>query len=231
MNEALQLPGVSNAWTMPIKARIDMLTTGVRTPVGIKIYGADIKQIERIGTEIEGLLPKVHGTRNVFAERTGGGYFLDFDWKREEMARYGLTMEDVQGVLMSAVGGENVTTTIEGRERYPVNVRYMRDFRSDIDRLSRVLVPVMGGKTQIPISQLADIKLTSRPGHAARRERDAQRLRLRGRGRPRRGRLRGGGQERGPRAGEAAGRDTPSPGAASTRPCSGSGSGSWWSCP
>jgi Cu(I)/Ag(I) efflux system membrane protein CusA/SilA len=163
MNAALQMPGVSNAWTMPIKARIDMLTTGVRTPVGIKVYGSDLKQIEQIGTEIEGILPKVRGTRNVFAERTGGGYFLDFDWKREEMARYGLSIEDVQAVLMSAVGGENVTTTIEGRERYPVNVRYLQDFRSDINRLSRVLVPTMDGKTQIPVSQLADIKLSSGP--------------------------------------------------------------------
>lgn len=163
MNAALSMPGVSNAWTMPIKARIDMLTTGVRTPVGIKVYGSDLKQIERIGTDIEGMLPKVRGTRNVFAERTGGGYFLDFDWKREEMARYGLGMEDVQAVLMSAVGGENVTTTIEGRERYPVNVRYLQDFRSDINRLSRVLVPLMDGKTQIPVSQLAEIKISSGP--------------------------------------------------------------------
>ena len=163
MNAALAMPGVSNAWTMPIKARIDMLTTGVRTPVGIKVYGSDLNQIEQIGTVIEGILPKVRGTRNVFAERTGGGYFLDFDWKRDEMARYGLSMEDVQGVLMSAVGGENVTTTIEGRERYSVSVRYFRDFRSDINQLSRVLVPVMDGKTQIPVSQLADIKLSSGP--------------------------------------------------------------------
>jgi Cu(I)/Ag(I) efflux system membrane protein CusA/SilA len=163
MNAALSLPGVSNAWTMPIKGRTDMLTTGVRTPVGIKVYGSDLKQIERIGTEIEGILPRVRGTRNVFAERTGGGYFLDFDWKRDEIARYGLSIEDVQAVLMNAVGGENVTTTIEGRERYPVNVRYLQDFRSDMNRLSRVLVPVMGGKTQIPVSQLAGIKLSSGP--------------------------------------------------------------------
>jgi Cu(I)/Ag(I) efflux system membrane protein CusA/SilA len=163
MNTALSMPGVSNAWTMPIKGRTDMLTTGVRTPVGIKVYGSDLKEIERIGTDIESVLPKVRGTRNVFAERTGGGYFLDFDWKREEMARYGLSMEDVQGVVMSAVGGENVTTTIEGRERYPVNVRYLQDFRSDINRLSRVLVPVMDGTTQIPVSQLAEIRLSSGP--------------------------------------------------------------------
>ena len=164
LDEALRLPGVSNAWTMPIKARIDMLTTGVRTPVGIKIFGADIMEIERIGTELEGLLPALAGTRNVFAERTGGGYFLDFDWKREELARYGLAIDDVQIVVMSAVGGENITTTIEGRERYPVNVRYLRDFRSDLTRLGRVLVPVMGGAAQIPVSQLADIRLRSGPG-------------------------------------------------------------------
>lgn len=163
MNEALTLPGVSNAWTMPIKARIDMLTTGVRTPVGIKVYGSDLAEIERIGTEIEGTLPQIRGTRNVFAERTGGGYFLDFDWKREELARYGLTIDDVQGVVMSAVGGENVSTTIEGRERYPVNVRYLRDFRSDLNTLSRVLVPAMDGKMQIPVSQLADIRMASGP--------------------------------------------------------------------
>jgi Cu(I)/Ag(I) efflux system membrane protein CusA/SilA len=163
MNEALRIPGTSNAWTMPIKNRIDMLTTGVRTPVGIKIFGADTAVLERIGTELESLLPKVRGTRNVFAERTGGGYFLDFDWNRDEMARYGLSMDEVQSVVMSAVGGEAVTTTVEGRERYTVNVRYLRDFRSDVNRLNRVLVPVMGGQTQIPVSQLATVKVRSGP--------------------------------------------------------------------
>jgi Cu(I)/Ag(I) efflux system membrane protein CusA/SilA len=113
MNDALKLPGASNAWTMPIKARIDMLTTGIRTPVGVKIYGADTHVIEHLGTDIERLLAHVPGTRNVFAERTGGGYFLDFDWKRDQMARYGLSMDDVQNVVMSAVGGDNVTTTVE----------------------------------------------------------------------------------------------------------------------
>lgn len=162
MNEALKLPGAANAWTMPIRARIDMLTTGVRTPVGVKIYGSDINTIEKIGTEMERLLPAVAGTRNVFAERTGGGYFLDFDWNREAMARYGLSIDDVQGVLMSAVGGENVTSTVEGRERYPVNVRYLRDFRSDPASLSRVLVPVMGG-AQVPMSELGAIKVRSGP--------------------------------------------------------------------
>jgi Cu(I)/Ag(I) efflux system membrane protein CusA/SilA len=129
---------------MPIKARIDMLTTGVRTPVGIKIYGANIREIERIGTEIESVLPPVAGTRSVFAERTSGGYFVDFDWKRDALARYGLSIDDAQMVVMSAIGGDTVTTTIEGRERYSVNVRYFRDYRSDLDRLRRVMVPAAG---------------------------------------------------------------------------------------
>ena len=163
MNDALRIPGTSNAWTMPIKNRIDMLTTGVRTPVGVKIYGADTAVIERIGTELERLLPQVRGTRNVFAERTGGGYFLDFDWKRDQLARYGLAVDDVQSVLMSAVGGEGVTTTVEGRERYSVNVRYFRDFRGDVNRLNRVLVPVMNGATQVPVAQLASLKVRSGP--------------------------------------------------------------------
>jgi Cu(I)/Ag(I) efflux system membrane protein CusA/SilA len=163
MNEALKLPGTTNAWTMPIKARIDMLTTGVRTPVGIKIYGSNIREIERIGTQIESVLPSVFGTRSAFAERTSGGYFLDFNWKREELARYGLTIDDAQMVVMSAVGGDTVTTTVEGRERYSVNVRYFRDYRSDVDRLRRVVVPAMDGRMQIPVSQLADVKLVSGP--------------------------------------------------------------------
>ena len=163
MNEALKLPGVSNAWTMPIKARVDMLTTGVRTPVGIKIYGADIRKVEEIGTRIEALLPKVPGTRSVFAERTGGGYFLDFDWKREALARYGLSIDDAQMVVMNAIGGEPVTTTVEGRERYTVNVRYQRGYRSDVDRLGRVLVPTMDGQVQVPLAQLADIRMVAGP--------------------------------------------------------------------
>jgi Cu(I)/Ag(I) efflux system membrane protein CusA/SilA len=163
MNAALKLPGVTNAWTMPIKARIDMLTTGVRTPVGIKIYGANIREIERIGTQIESVLPAVAGTRSVFAERTSGGYFLDFVWKREELARYGLSIDDAQMVVMSAVGGDTVTTTVEGRERYAVNVRYFRDYRSDVERLRQVVVPTMDGRLQIPVGQLADIRLVSGP--------------------------------------------------------------------
>ncbi len=163
MNQALELPGVSNAWTMPIKARIDMLSTGIRTPVGLKISGADLGVIEAIGTEIEAVLPSVRGTRNVFAERTGGGFFLDIEWNRDELARYGLSIDEAQAVVQNAIGGENVTTTVEGRERYPVNVRYMRDFRSDFDALGRVLVSASGGQRQIPLGQLAKIKVASGP--------------------------------------------------------------------
>ena len=163
MNEALRLPGVSNAWTMPIKNRIDMLTTGVRTPVGVKVFGPDLGQIERIGARIEGVLPQVAGTRSVFAERVGGGYFLDFDLKRDQLARYGLSVDDAQMVVMNAIGGDNVSTAIEGRERYPIDVRYYRDARSGLQRLGRALVPVMDGKTQIPMAEIATLKLTSGP--------------------------------------------------------------------
>jgi copper/silver efflux system protein len=163
LDEALRLPGVSNAWTMPIKARIDMLTTGIRTPLGLKITGDDLAKIEDVGAQIERLLPSVRGTRNVFAERTGGGFFLDVAWNRDELARYGLGMEEAQAVVQNAIGGENVTTTVEGRERYPVNVRYMRDFRSDLDALGRVLVPASGGQRQIPLGQLATIGVTTGP--------------------------------------------------------------------
>ena len=163
LNEALTFPGVANAWTMPIKARIDMLSTGIRTPVGIKVLGSDLNEIERIGREVEQALKDVPGTTSAFAERTTGGYFLDFDLKRNELARYGLSVEDAQSVLMSAVGGEPVTTTIEGRERYPVNVRYFRDFRSDISTLERVLVTAPSG-AQIPIGQIATITMKTGPG-------------------------------------------------------------------
>jgi Cu(I)/Ag(I) efflux system membrane protein CusA/SilA len=161
-NEALQIPGVTNAWTMPIKGRIDMLTTGVRTPIGIKVLGADLAEIQRVGLEIEGALADVPGTKSVFAERTAGGYFLDFELKREQLARYGLSVEEANMAVMQAIGGENVSTTVEGRERYPINVRYLRDFRSDPDRLGRVLVS-MDGMAQIPLAQIAEIKFVEGP--------------------------------------------------------------------
>ncbi len=163
MNAALQLPGLANGWTMPVKGRIDMLTTGIRTPVGLKICGSDVGVIEEIGAQIESLLPTVRGTRSVFAERTGSGYFLDFEWDREKLALAGLNVEEAQAAVQNAIGGENVTTTVEGRERYPVNVRYMRDFRADLGALDRVLVPAAGGQRQIPISQLASIRATTGP--------------------------------------------------------------------
>ncbi|WP_455377164.1 efflux RND transporter permease subunit, partial [Petrachloros mirabilis] len=145
MDRALQFPGVTNAWTMPIKARTDMLTTGVRTPVGIKIFGPDLKQIEQIGKHLEMALQDVPGTRSVYAERVSGGYFLDFDINREEIARYGLTVMDVGRIIETAIGGENIDMTIEGRERYPINVRYLRELRDDPDKLRRVLVSTPTG--------------------------------------------------------------------------------------
>ncbi len=163
MDRALRIPGVTNAWTMPIKARIDMLSTGVRTPIGIKIFGRDLGEIERLGARLEGLLGPVPGTRSVFAERVTGGFFVDIEPRRDQLARYGLRVGDLQMVVMSAIGGENVTTTIEGRERYPVNVRYPRELRDDPERLRRVLVPVMGGTAQIPLGQLADVRLVTGP--------------------------------------------------------------------
>jgi len=162
MDQKLRIAGVTNAWTMPIKARIDMLTTGVRTPVGIKVFGADLNEIERIGGQLEALMRTVPGTRSVYAERVTGGYFLDFEPRMDQLARYGLTIAELQDVLMSAVGGENVTTTIEGRARYSVNVRYPRELRDDVTRLGRVLVRTPAGQ-QIPLAQLALIKLVTGP--------------------------------------------------------------------
>jgi copper/silver efflux system protein len=162
MDQQLQFPGVTNAWTMPIKARIDMLTTGVRTPVGIKIYGSDLTKIGEIGSHIEMTLKQVNGTRSVYAERTAGGYFLDFKLNRDQLARYGLSIDDAESFLMTAVGGEKITTTIEGRERYSVNLRYARDYRSSLERLQRALLTTPSG-AQIPIAQVAQVELLSGP--------------------------------------------------------------------
>jgi len=191
MDQKLQIAGQTNAWTMPIRNRIDMLTTGIRTPVGIKIFGADLKQIERIGQQLEQIVQKVPGTRSVYGERVSGGYFVDFDIDRVAIARYGLTIKEVQDVIMTAIGGENVSTTIEGRERYPINIRYPRELRDEVDKLARVLVPIRssgasagsamsggtaggmegnaatpvmaGGVAQVPLGQLASIKLAEGP--------------------------------------------------------------------
>ncbi|MCL4491343.1 MAG: CusA/CzcA family heavy metal efflux RND transporter [Nitrospirae bacterium] len=148
MNDALTIPGVANSFTMPIKARIDMLSTGIRTPVGIKVLGPNLDEIAKIGEGIENAVKDIPGTRSAYAERVTTGYFLDIAVKREEAARYGLSVDDVQEVIQSAIGGMNLTVTVEGRQRYPVNVRYARELRSDIDRLKRVLVPVMMGSAQ-----------------------------------------------------------------------------------
>ncbi|HHT9958742.1 TPA: efflux RND transporter permease subunit [Legionella pneumophila] len=162
MDKALQFPGVSNAWTMPIKARNDMLTTGIRTAVGIKIFGPDIKKIEAIGKEIEMVAKEVKGTSTVYAERVAGGYFLDFQINRDQLARYGLTIMDVKRIIESAVGGENIATTIEGRERYPVNVRYLRELRDDPDKLNRILVKTPSG-AEVPVAQLVTLTFRSGP--------------------------------------------------------------------
>jgi Cu(I)/Ag(I) efflux system membrane protein CusA/SilA len=140
-----------------------MLTTGVRTPVGIKIQGADLQEVERLGTHLEMILNQVPGTRSVFAERTGGGYFLDFTLRRDRLARHGLTIKEAEMVLMSAVGGEPITTTVEGRERYTISVRYARELRDDLDKLRRVLVPTPAG-AHVPLAELADLRLASGPG-------------------------------------------------------------------
>ena len=162
LDRLVRLPGVANAWTMPIKGRVDMLSTGIRTPVGIKIFGPKLDGINDIGAQIEGAIGGVPGTRNVFAERVTGGYYVDFKIKRDQIARYNLTIQDVQMVIESAVGGTNITTTIEGRERFPVNVRYQRSYRSDVNALKRTLIATPGG-AQIPIEQVADITLTTGP--------------------------------------------------------------------
>lgn len=180
MNEVLTIPGVANSFTMPIKARIDMLSTGIRTPVGIKVMGSNLREIEKVGLELEDALRDIRGTRSVYAERVTTGYFLDFNIKRDEIARYGLSIDEVQEVVQTAIGGMNITTTVEGRERYPVNIRYPRELRNDVERLKRVLVPVSGNGSsamgavqgamstqksaaQIPLGELADIKIIKGP--------------------------------------------------------------------
>ena len=162
MDAKLRIPGFPNIWWMPIQTRTEMITTGVRSPVGIKVLGPDLKTIEKIGLEIEQVLATVPGTTSAFAERLNEGYYLDLTVNRREAARYGLTVGDVQSVIASAIGGEAVTTTVEGRERYPVNVRYKRELRDDPDRLKRVLIPTPSG-AQIPLGQIADLVITQGP--------------------------------------------------------------------
>ena len=163
LDKALQFPGVSNAWTMPIKARTDMLATGIRTPVGIKVLGTDLAEMEKLARQIEEAVKRVPGTSSAYAERVVGGYYLDIVPEREALARYGLMVSDVQDTVSSALGGETITTTVEGRERYGVNLRYPRDLRSDPQSIARdVLVAMPGGGT-VPMGEIAAIKLTRGP--------------------------------------------------------------------
>ncbi|HLA69166.1 MAG TPA: efflux RND transporter permease subunit [Bacteroidota bacterium] len=171
MDRAIQFPGLTNAWTMPIKTRTDMLSTGIKTPVGIKIAGPDLKVLEEIGKEVESVMRTVPGTLSAFAERAVGGNYLDFDIDRREAARYGLTVGDVQMVIQTAMGGMSITNTVEGLERYSVNLRYSRELRDDLEAIQRVLVPTPTGE-QIPIGQLATI--TPRKGPMVVRSEDTR---------------------------------------------------------
>ncbi len=162
MDRTVQIPSYANAWLFPIRTRIDMITTGIRTPVGIKVLGTDLNTIEKIGLQLERVLQDVPGTRSAFFERVTGGYYLDFEVNREEAARYELSVNEVNDLIESAIGGMSIATTIEGRERYPINVRYARDLRDNLSSLKRVLVPTASG-AQVPISQLASIRLRTGP--------------------------------------------------------------------
>src|SRR5438132_7934848 len=162
MNEASKTPGMAQIFWMPIQTRTEMLTTGLRSVLGIKVFGPDLKGIENVAVQIEQVLSDFPNTRSAFAERTTGGYFLEFTVNREAAARYGLGVQDVNQIVESAIGGNTIAMTVEGRERYPISVRYARDFRSDLDRLRRVLVPTPAG-AQVPISLLADIGYRTGP--------------------------------------------------------------------
>jgi len=160
LDKAVQIPGISNAWTMPIKARIDMLSTGIRTPIGIKVFGKDLAEMERLAKQVEAVVKTVPGTTSAYAERITGGYFLDITPDRMALARYGLSVGDLQEVITTALGGEIVTTTVEGRERFGVSVRYPRELRSDPRAIAtQVLIPVMGG-AMVPLGQVAKVTLT-----------------------------------------------------------------------
>ena len=162
MDAALRLPGISNAWTMPIKGRLDMLSTGIRTPIGVKISGADLDEIQKVALATEAALSRVPGTRSVYAERVSEGFFLDFQLKRDRLARYGLSIDDANAMVLTAVGGEEQSVTVEGRERYGINVRYARDYREDLSALRRVLLPLPQGG-QIPMEEIADVGLVQGP--------------------------------------------------------------------
>lgn len=163
LNDAVQFPGLANAWTMPIKTRIDMLSTGIKTPVGIKVAGPDLAELERIGTELEAVMRTVPGAASAYADRILGGAYIEFDIRREAIARYGLTVADVQDVLAVALGGRTIATTVEGLERYDITLRYDRDFRSNLDALRHdVVIPTPTG-AQVPLGQLADLRVVNGP--------------------------------------------------------------------
>ncbi len=162
LDKAIHFPGLTNAWTMPIKTRIDMLSTGIKTPVGIKLMGEDLQVLSNLGEQVEAVMREVPNTLSVYAERVTGGNFLDYHIKRKEAARYGLTVGDVQDIIMSAIGGMNITTTVEGLERYPVNLRYGSELRDTPEKLRRILVPTLYG-AQVPMAQLADIQIVKGP--------------------------------------------------------------------
>jgi Cu(I)/Ag(I) efflux system membrane protein CusA/SilA len=162
LDAALQIPGFSNVWTMPIKNRVDMLSTGIKTPVGIKISGADLKTLEAIGKEVEAVVKQVPGTLSAFAERAIGGNYIDYAINRDEAARYGLTVDDIHNTIQSAMGGMPVTTTVEGLERYTVNLRYSRELRDNLEALQRVLIPTPTGQ-QIPLSQVTTVSVNKGP--------------------------------------------------------------------
>jgi Cu(I)/Ag(I) efflux system membrane protein CusA/SilA len=162
LDKAIQYPGLTNAWTMPIKTRLDMLSTGIKTPVGIKIMGEDLQVLNDLGEKVEAVIRHVPGTLSVYAERVTGGNFLDYEIRRDEAARYGLTVGDIQDIIMTAVGGMNITQTVEGLERYPVNLRYGSELRDTPEKLRRILVPTPTG-AQVPIAQLADIRIVKGP--------------------------------------------------------------------
>ena len=162
MDQAIQFPGLANAWTMPIKTRIDMLSTGIKTPIGIKVSGPDLNVLQSLSENIEQAMKTIPETTSAFGDRAVGGYYLDFKINRENAARYGLTVGHVQDTIQSAIGGMNVTETVEGLERYPVNLRYPRELRDDLESLRRVLIPTPTG-AQIPLAMLADIEYQRGP--------------------------------------------------------------------
>lgn len=162
MDKAIQFPGLANTWTYPIKTRIDMLSTGIKTPVGIKVSGPDLKVLQQVGEQIERAVKTLPDTASAFSDRAAGGYYIDIDIRRDQAARYGLTVGDIEDVIQSAIGGMNVTQTVEGLERYPVNLRYPRDYRSDPEALKRVLIPTPTG-AQVPLAAVAEIGVQRGP--------------------------------------------------------------------